>query len=98
MIANICVKNIPNLEPMKSVDITSKDMILSIINGKFNTRELVTILELTVNELDILTVSKMARKESKSPNGIKNSNSYYKTVIGGQKMAIKGVKDNNLPF
>ena len=83
---------------MKSVDITSKDVILSIINGKFNTHELVTILELTANELDILTVSKMARKESKSPNGIKNSNRYYKTVIGGQKMAIKGVKNNNLPF
>jgi hypothetical protein len=40
----------------------------------------------------------MARHENKSPNGIRKSNAYLKINIGGQLMAIKGIRHNNLPF
>ncbi|MCK5642070.1 hypothetical protein DRO61_04100 [Candidatus Bathyarchaeota archaeon] len=75
-----------------------KETILAIENEDLNIGQLVTILELTAEKLDILTISRMARKEGKSPNGIRKSNCYRKINIGGQKMAIKGLRDNNLPF
>ena len=75
-----------------------KETILAIENEDLNIGQLVTILELTAEKLDILTISRMARKEGKSPNGINTSNCYRKINIGGQKMAIKGLRDNNLPF
>lgn len=59
---------------------------------------LVTYLELIVNNLDILPVSEMARAENKSRNGILISNNYRKVEIGKSKLAVKGVKDLNLPF
>ena len=59
---------------------------------------LVTILELIENKLDIDTISEMARKEGKSPNGIRQSNCYRKLKIGKQTMAVKGIRDNKLPF
>jgi hypothetical protein len=51
-----------------------------------------------VNYLDILPVSEMARAENKSRNGILISNNYRKVEIGKSKLAVKGVKDLNLPF
>lgn len=77
---------------------THKEITLSLINQDFDIGQLVTILELTADKLDILTISRMARKEGKSPNGINVSSCYRKINIGGQKMAIKGLRDNNLPF
>ena len=43
------------------------EVLLSIANKDFKENELVTILELVVSELDIDTISEMARKENKSP-------------------------------
>jgi hypothetical protein len=40
----------------------------------------------------------MARKENKTPRGIKTSNKYRKIKIGKQIFAIKGLTNNNLPF
>lgn len=77
---------------------TVKDIVLSIENNNFSLIDLVTILELTVHELDINTISEMARLENKSPNGIRTSNRYRKTNIGKQTMCIKGLNNNNLPF
>jgi len=73
-------------------------MLLALQNEDLKPIELVAILELTASKLDILTISKMARKEGKSPNGIKASNCYYKTELGGQLMTVKGLRDSNLPF
>ncbi len=75
------------------------EVLLSIANKDFKENELVTILELVVSELDIDTISEMARKENKSPNGINISKCYKKIKIGKQKLAIKGIRDSNdLPF
>ena len=59
---------------------------------------LVSLLILIENKLDILTISNMARKEGKTPRGIRTSNQYRKEIIGGQLMAIKGSTENKLPF
>ena len=83
---------------MESTNITAKDVILAITRGDFTKRELVTILELASIESGILTISNMARKEGKSPNGIRSSDCYLKTEIGGQLMAVDEIRNNNLPF
>ena len=72
--------------------------LLSIENGEFNHNELVSILVLINSELNINTISGMARSENKTPRGIRISNQYLKVKIGGQTMAVKGIKDSNLPF
>lgn len=75
-----------------------KNQVLSISNGKYTKEQLVSILILCANELDINTVSEMARQENKTPRGISISNKYRKIKIGIQTFAVKGLKDNNLPF
>jgi len=76
-----------------------KYQILNEINEIEDLKTLVAILELTTDKLCIFTVSEMARHENKSPNGIRKSNAYLKINVGGQLMAIKGIRDNNnLPF
>ena len=77
---------------------TFKEAILAINNNEFSICELVTILELTTHKLNIETISEMARKENKSPNGILKSKQYKKILISKQKFAIKGVKEDDLPF
>tara|TARA_R100001244_G_scaffold131110_1_gene103984 strand:- start:611 stop:862 length:252 start_codon:yes stop_codon:yes gene_type:complete len=83
---------------MERVDITAKDVVIAIVNGKFTKQELVTILELSAHESGILTVSNMARKKGISPNGIRKSNCYLKIKIGGQLMVVDEIRDNNLPL
>ena len=78
--------------------ITVKDIVLLINNGELSSQDLVIILELTANNLDINTISEMARLENKSPNGIRKSNRYLKLNIGKQVLCVKGINDNNLPF
>lgn len=78
--------------------ITVKDIALAIENNNLKAVDLVTILELTVNKLDINTISEMSRLENKSPNGIRISKRYRKINIGKQVLAVKGVNDSNLPF
>ena len=75
-----------------------KYQILNEINEIEDLKSLVAILELTTNKLCIFTISEMARHENKSPNGIRKSNQYLKINIGGQLMAIKRIRHNNLPF
>ena len=75
-----------------------KYQILNEINEIEDLKSLVAILELTTDKLCIFTISEMARHENKSPNGIRKSNQYLKINIGGQLMAIKGIRHNNLPF
>ena len=60
--------------------------------------KLVSIFVLLESKLDILTISKMARKEGKTPRGIEISNNYRKEFIGGQKMAIKGLCENEISW
>jgi hypothetical protein len=73
--------------------------ILTIIDKEdFTKSEMLSILELVSTKIDIDTISGMARKENKTPRGIKISNQYRKVKIGSQLMAVKGVKQNNLPF
>ena len=49
-----------------------------ILHNKFTELELVSILELTILQLDAKTMSDMARSENKSPNGIRFSKRYPK--------------------
>lgn len=77
---------------------TFNKTLLYIDGGNLELSSLVTILEVVANKIEIDTVSGMARKENKSPNGIRTSNRYRKIKIGCQVMAVKGLEDNNLPF
>ena len=74
------------------------NQIINEIDQITDASKLVAILELTVHKLELDTISEIARKEGKSPNGINKSKCYRKIKIGKQKFAIKGVRDNNLPF
>lgn len=75
-----------------------KNQILNIENNVFNKDQLVSILLLCCDKLDINTVSEMARLENKTPRGILISNQYRKIKIGKQKLVIKGLTNNKLPF
>ena len=60
---------------------------------------LVTILELTLDRLEIYSVSEMASIEGKSRNGILKSNRYKKIKIGERTtLSIKGIKDKEGDF
>jgi hypothetical protein len=75
------------------------NQILNEINQVADLNKLVAILELVTHKLCIFTISEMARHERKSPNGIRKSKAYLKIEVGGQLMAIKGIRDKNkLPF
>lgn len=77
--------------------ITKREIILSIENDNHSLDDKVELLELLAYKVGIMTISEMARKEGKSPTGIRNSKRYGKVNIGGQLMAVKG-KLHNLPF
>ena len=74
------------------------EVLLCIDGGRLDQKSLVTILEVLVDKIDMDTISGMARKEGKSPNGIRSSNQYRKIKIGCQTMAIKGITETKLPF
>jgi len=76
----------------------AENQILIDINHIVDLNKLVAILELSAYKLNIKTISEMARQEGKSPNGIRKSKAYLKINVGGQLMAVKGVRDNNIPF
>ena len=79
---------------MESVDIRYKDIVLAVANSELSRNEMVTILLLIANELEVDTVSEMARKEGKTPTGIRSSNRYKKFRLGTQLMTIKELKAN----
>jgi len=76
----------------------TRNQILNYINNCENKYELLTFLELSADKLEIKTISAMARLENKSPNGIKQSKAYRKTIIGEQLMAVKGLRDNDVSW
>ena len=59
---------------------------------------LVTILELCRDSINIDTVSGMARKENKTPTGIRKSNKYKKIKIGDALLVVKGLDEDGFPF
>jgi len=59
---------------------------------------LVTILELCKDSINIDTVSGMARKENKTPTGIRKSKQYRKIQIGSALLVVKGLEENDFPF
>lgn len=61
-------------------------------------QSLVSILILCASNLEINTISEMARLEGKTPRGILISKQYKKIKIGIQTLVIKGLKDDNFPF
>lgn len=71
---------------------------LRVINNSTDVEYLVAILELTALKTGADTVSEVARKENKSPNGIRKSNQYRKIKIGKQTMVVSELVNNNLPF
>lgn len=83
---------------MRIQDIQPSDVLLAISDNGYTPTNLVAILELLVHNLEVDTISGMARKEGKSPNGIRKSNAYRKIKIGNQVMAVKGLRELNLPF
>jgi len=64
----------------------AKDIKLAVINSEISQGDMVIILLLLANKLQVYTISEMARKENKTPQGIRKSNKYDKFVIGGQLM------------
>lgn len=70
-----------------------KNVIVNIDKGNFTLQQLVSILTLIEDRIEIDTISGMARKENKTPRGIKISNQYKKINIGSQIMTIKGLKN-----
>jgi hypothetical protein len=73
--------------------------VLNIIDKEHLTKsEILSIIEIACTKIDIDTISGMARKEGKTPRGIKTSNQYRKVKIGSQLMAVKGLKETDLPF
>jgi hypothetical protein len=68
---------------------TAKEIKLAILNSEVEHDDMVTILKLLANELQIYTISEMARKENKTPQGIRKSKNYNKFVLGGQLMTMK---------
>ena len=77
----------------------TNNQLLIDINQIDDASRLVSILELTLSKIDIDTISGMARKEGKTPRGIRTSKCYLKMNVGKQIMVIKGVRDRNkLPF
>ena len=76
---------------------STADVIKAI--SKIEDKEsIVSILVLCSQMLDIDTISEMARKENKTPRGIKISNQYKKIQIGKQTLVIKGLEENSMPF
>ncbi len=73
-----------------------KEAILLIDSGELTLDQQVTLLLLIESNIEILTISKMARKEGKTPRGIRTSNQYRKETLGGQLMAIKGLTNDKL--
>ena len=75
-----------------------KETLICIDSDDFSTKELVSILVLVESKLDILTISRMARSEGLTPRGVTISDRFKKIKIGGQTMAIKGLKNDKFPF
>jgi hypothetical protein len=73
-----------------------KQMVLSL--DKLDLSQRVSLLILLTHDIEINTISEMARLENKTPRGIKISNQYKKINIGKQIFAIKGISEDNLPF
>jgi hypothetical protein len=76
---------------------STTDIIKAISNIK-DKEDLVSILILCSQMVDVDTISEMARKENKTPRGIKISNKYRKIQIGKQTLVIKGIDDTSMPF
>jgi hypothetical protein len=75
-----------------------KETVLFIENGGLSSEQLLSILILTKSKLDIDTVSEMARKEGKTPTGIRLSKRYRKVTFGKQLFAVKGLNEHEMPF
>lgn len=75
-----------------------KDQAVKISEGYYKPDQLVSLLVLIASQLDIDTISEIARKEGKTPRGILISNKYKKINIGKQKFAIIGVAEDTFPF
>lgn len=65
---------------------------------KLTLNERVSILILLTSDIEVNTISEMARRENKTPRGIRISNQYKKIQIGKQTFAIKGMAEDNFPF
>jgi len=77
---------------------TFRDIIIAIETRELTLNQKTCILEFLCTKIDINTISGMARKENKTPRGIKISNRYRKINIGDALLCIKGLKDNKIPF
>ena len=76
---------------------TNSDVI-KYISESNDINFLVSILELSSNCINIDTISGMAKKEKKTPRGIRISKQYRKVNIGRAKLAVKGLEESELPF
>jgi len=76
----------------------TKNEVINYIASCEKLDELVMFLELSALKSGVKTISAMARLEKKSPNGIKQSKAYRKTIIGEQLMAVKGLRDNDVSW
>ena len=73
---------------MGSIDISYSDVVLAVTEDKFDRNQKVIILLLLANELNIQTISEMARLKNKTPSGVRGSGRFRKIEIGTQLMCI----------
>ncbi len=73
----------------------SYSMIVNhIFEGDLTQQDKVTILKLISNELQVCTISEMARRDNKTPAGVRKSKKYEKVEIGNQLMTYKNLPNN----
>ena len=75
-----------------------KETLIYLDSDNLEKDRLVSYLTIILSNLEIDTLSEMARKENKCRTGIIVSDRYKKIKIGKQTMAIKDVRHGSLPF
>ena len=72
--------------------------LILLDQSDFTPEQRVQLFELTLSKVDIDTIQGMADKTGLTYNGVKMSKRFKKKMVGCQKMAISGVKQDNMPF
>jgi hypothetical protein len=80
-----------------------KETLILITKDNLTLIQKVTLIELLLTNIEVDTVSEIARIETKkgntiTRNGVLSSPRFRKFKIGKQMFAIKGLHNHNLPF
>lgn len=73
-----------------------KNQLLIDVDQITDTGKMVQLIELLSHKLDLKTLSKYAKDNRLSYNGVKKCRSTIE--LGGVKFVVDGIEKNNLPF